>query len=252
MKAYQVTAERLGTAIIKMLTVKAVTLREGRTKGMSDKFYSKTFEGKDLANIDRVQVKTGNPLSQTPSGRLQIAQSLLDGGFIKNRQDYLAVMETGSLDPLLESADAEIFLIKDENDKLGQGTLPDGSQPIPNAAPTDDHTLHIAEHRVLLASVEARMNIPLNNAVTRHIQSHLDFLAGNAQHGPINPIIATITNQPTLPTGTPSQLVLPKPPPAPAPAPAPQGPKPPVPTPNAIPNAPQQVKPAVSPIAPRG
>jgi len=209
-KAYQVTAERLGSALIKMLTVKSVAPREGKTKGMSGKFYGKSFEGKDLNRIDRVSIKTGNPLTQTASGRLQIAESLLAGNFLKNRQDYLSVVETGNLEPMLEGADAEISLIKDENDKLGMGTLPDGSQPVPDAAPFDDHVTHIAEHKVLLASVEARQNIPLANAVIKHIQSHLDFLAGNQQHGPINPIIATITNQPTLPPGTPDAIVLPK------------------------------------------
>ena len=230
-KAYQSLAERVGTAIIKMLAKRSVVPRQGRMLGMSGKPYSKQFQGSDLSMIDKVVVKTGNPLAQTTSGRLQIADSLLTGGFIKNRQDYLQVIETGNLEPMLESYDMEISLIKDENDQMGLG-------PIPDAVVFDDHVVHIPEHKVLLASVEARKNPQLIMAVTKHIQSHLDFLAGNQQHGPMNPILASIGNQPTLPPGTPSQVVLPKmPPPAPAmpgKAPMPQnaGPKP-----NAVPTA---------------
>ena len=132
----------------------------------------------------------------------------------------------------------EIALIKDENDEMGNG-------PIPDAVVFDDHITHIAEHKVLLASVESRKNPQLIMAVTKHIQSHLDFLAGNAQHGPMNPILATIGNQPSLPPNTPSQIVLPKAQPAPMPV----GPKPPVkappqgavPTPGAGPGMPSSV-----------
>jgi hypothetical protein len=217
-KAYESIAERIGTAIIKMLAKKSVVPRQGRMLGMSGKPYTKQFTGSDLSTIDKVVVKTGNPLAQTTAGRMQIAQDLIAGGWLKNRQDYLQVLETGNLEPLLESYDMEISLIKDENDGLGQG-------PIPDAVVFDDHVTHIAEHKVLLASVEARRNPALIQAVTKHIQSHLDFLAGNATHGPMNPILATIGNQPSLPPGTPSAVVLPPPPPPPPAGMPPGGPR---------------------------
>ena len=239
-KAYQSLAERVGTAILKMLDKRSVVPRQGRVLGMSGKPYSKSFKSGDLSMIDKVSVKTGNPLAQTTSGRLQIADSLMQGGFIKSRQDYMQVVETGSLDPLLESYDMEISLIKDENDAMGDG-------PIPDAVVFDDHVTHLAEHKVLLASVEARKNPQLIGSVTKHIQSHLDFLAGNQAHGPMNPILASIGNQPTLPLGTPGEILLPKAAPAPAgptPAPGPMvGPQPnAVPTPTGNPNLPAQVR----------
>lgn len=237
-KAYESLASRVGTAIIKMLAKRSVVPRQGRTLGMSGKPYSKEFKGDDLTLIDKVVVKTGNPLAQTTSGRLQIADSLLQGGFVKNRQDYMQVLETGSLDPMLESYDMEISLIKDENDEMGDG-------PIPDAVVFDNHVMHIPEHQVLLASVEARRNPQLIQTVTQHIQSHLDLLAGNAKHGPMNPILASIGNQPTLPPNTPNGIVLPPPPPPP-PAPMPMvGPRPmpgpALPTPGAGPGMPAQV-----------
>ncbi len=203
-EAYNSLAERAGTAIIKILSEKAVVPRSGRMIGMSGKFYSKQFSGSDLEMIDKVIVKTGNPLAQTTSGRLQIADSLQAAGYIKNHQDYLQVLETGNLEPMLEGYEQEISLIKDENDAMGDG-------PIPDAVVFDDHVTHLAEHKILLSSVEARKNPKLVMSVTKHIQSHLDFLAGNAQHGPMNPILASVLNQPTLPMGTPSAILLPKP-----------------------------------------
>ena len=247
-KARESLAERVGTAIIKMLATRSVVPRQGRMLGMSGKPYSKQFKGADLSKIDKIVIKTGNPLAQTTSGRLQIAESLQAGGYIKNHQDYLQVLETGTLDPLLESYNMEISLIKDENDQMGQG-------PIPDAVVFDNHVMHIPEHQVLLASVEARRNPQLIQAVLKHIQSHLGFLAGNAQHGPMNPILASIGNQPTLPPGTPSSIVLPPPgpqmapgaapmPPKPGAVPAPRRPMPPqnaVPTPTGAPGLPAQV-----------
>jgi hypothetical protein len=257
-QAYQNLAERVGTAIIKMLCKRAVVPRAGRKLGMSGKPYAEYFKGDDLSLIDKVVVKTGNPLAQTTSGRLQIAESLQAGGYIKNHQDYLSVLETGSLDPMLESSDREMSLVKDENDAMGDG-------PIPDAIVFDDHVMHIAEHKVLLASVEARKNPVLIGAVTKHIQSHLDFLAGNMQHGPMNPILATIGNQPTLPPGTPDQIVLPKiaPPPQAAPGIAPKpgmpamppkpmpkpAPRPAVPTPTAAPGVAPHVALPKPPVA---
>lgn len=231
-KAYQSLAERVGTALIKMLAKRSVVPRQGRTLGMSGKPYSKQFKGSDLQMIDKVTVKTGNPLAQTTSGRLQIADSLLQGGFIKNRQDYMQVIETGNLDPLLESYDMEISLIKDENDSLDDGEIPD-------AIVTDNHIMHMPEHLVKLASVEARRNPQLLSSVLKHVQSHIGFLTGNAQHGPMNPILASILNQPTLPPGAPDSITLPKmlPPSA-------------VPTPG--PGMPPQVPVAKSPVATPG
>ncbi len=120
--------------------------------------------------------------------------------------------------------------------------------PVLVAVVFDNHVMHIPEHQVLLASVEARRNPQLIQAVLKHIQSHLGFLAGNAQHGPMNPILASIGNQPTLPPGTPDQVVLPHlpspaaagpalPPPGARPAPPPNA----IPTPNAAPGMPPQV-----------
>lgn len=232
-KAYQSLAERVGTALIKMLAKRSVVPRQGRTLGMSGKPYSKQFKGEDLKMIDKVTVKTGNPLAQTTSGRLQIADSLLNGGFIKNRQDYMQVIETGNLDPLLESYDMEISLIKDENDSLDDGEIPD-------AIVTDNHIMHMPEHLVKLASVQARRNPVLLASVLKHVQSHIGFLTGNAQHGPINPVLASILGQPSLPPGSPDAITLPKPPP--------QAPGPVLPNPGAGPGMPPVAKVAQSPV----
>ena len=203
-KGYQNLASRVGSAIIEILKVKSVIPRDGRVISMSGKSYSKKFKKDDLDRVNKVIVKTGNPLSKTTSGKLQIADALFQGGFLKNRQDYIQVMETGNLDPLLESYDMQISLIKDENDSLLNG-------PLPPALVIDNHTEHIAEHSILLSSVESRQNPDLVKNVLAHIQSHLDNLAGNAQHGPMNPILATIGNQPALPQNSPDGIFIEKP-----------------------------------------
>ena len=85
---------------------------------------------------------------------------------------------------------------------------------------TDNHVMHILEHTANIDTVEARLNPnePYVVQTLNHIMAHINMLTT------INPVLAGIIGDPTLPPGTPSQLQLkPAPPPQPGQQP-PQGP----------------------------
>lgn len=162
--------EQLGTQIIKLLqdfavSNRAVTLISGK----SNKAFVKEFNSSDLSNISRVVVDVGNPLARTTSGKLQMAESLLQYGGLKDPQDYLTIINTGKLEAATEDLQKELFLIQGENERLVEGEFV-------IAAMYDAHAKHIAHHKGVLSDPELREDVDLVNRVNQHIQEHIDLL----------------------------------------------------------------------------
>jgi hypothetical protein len=161
--------EDTGTGIIQILQDYADEPRIAFISGKSNKTYLKEFKGSDLSNVNRVIVRAANPLSKTIGGRLEIAQNLVQMGLIKNPEDYLTVLSTGKLEPMYEGDQAQLILIKKENEMLMDGKLP----PI---VETDWHATHINEHQAVLADPEIRQNPQIREAILAHMRAHLDML----------------------------------------------------------------------------
>lgn len=180
--------EDVGTASVRILRDFAQTKRVAMIAGKHNQSALREFNGDDLESINRVVVDMGNPLSRTTAGRAEIANNLITSGLIRTPEEYLTVIETGSLDPLVEHDGSELQLIRDENEDLMEGQ--------PSAAlVTDNHRLHILEHSTLLMNTEIRRNSAIVPIVLQHIQEHmvmlndpinqqLHALLGNAQGQP--------------------------------------------------------------------
>jgi len=110
-------------------------------------------------------VSSGNPLSKTLAGRLEVAKDLLSNGLVTTPQEYLQVLSTGTLQPLVEAELAVMNLIRSENEDLQDG------KPVSSLI-TDKHDLHIQEHLTLLSSPESRANPQIVALVLGHIQEH--------------------------------------------------------------------------------
>lgn len=133
----------------------------------------KSFNKDAISNVNRVVVESGSAISQTVGGRTQIAQDLLKSGLIKKPEEYMAVINTGKLDPMLEGDLAELINIKAENEALADGQQID-------ALAVDPHSLHIREHRAVIASPEARNNPAIVDAMNMHITQHVMHLSDPA------------------------------------------------------------------------
>lgn len=129
----------------------------------------RSFKKDDIKDVNRVIVESGSALSQTIGGRTQIAQDLLQSNLIKRPEEYMAVINTGKLDPMMEGDIADLINIKSENEALAAGT------PV-FALPIDAHSLHIREHRCVAASPESRNNPAVMRAMSDHIMEHVGFL----------------------------------------------------------------------------
>lgn len=168
-QSYVELAEDVGTDTINILRDFARTPRVAMIAGKSNRSIMKQFTGDDLDQINRVTVDVGNPLSKTTAGRVNLAETLIQNGMIGNPDQYMQVISTGKLEPVIEGKQAEMLNIKAENEALsiGQDVI---------AVMTDDHPKHVMEHKVVLASPEARKNPAIVTATTNHMMEHLNLM----------------------------------------------------------------------------
>lgn len=190
--SYVQLLEDLGTASINILKDYAAVPRVAMIAGLSQRAYMKEFTGDDLAQVNRVMVDVGNPLANSVPGRLELATNYMQIP-PEFRDQYAQIISTGRLEPVVEGQSAEIMLIKAENEKLQNGENV-------QALVTDNHQLHVPEHKAVLSSPEARNNPEVVTATLAHIQEHIDLLK---------------TGDPEVLRLTGSQPIQPPPPPPP-------------------------------------
>lgn len=165
-QSYVKLLEDVGTATLRFLQEFAVAPRFMEVVDKSERSYLKEFTKDDLMGVSRVQVEKVSALSKTQAGRVEMANNLLQNGLIKRPEQYLMVLSTGKLEPLVQAEQSELLNIKAENENLAAGTLP-------IAIITDDHSLHIREHRTVLDNPDARHDPEVTETTLAHIQEHL-------------------------------------------------------------------------------
>lgn len=206
-QSYVELIENIGTSIIQILQDYAKTPRLAAIVGKTNRTALVEFEGKDISNITRVYVDVGNPLAKTIAGKMELASQMLQYQVIKNPNQIIQVLNTGTLDVLDEDVEGELNLIREENEALMDGETP-------KAIAFDDHKQHIWEHRKPLQDPELRKDPELLKRVFAHVQQHVDLL-----HTTDPQLLQLIMQQPLPPENQP-----PTPPQGPPPLGPPQGP----------------------------
>ena len=187
-QSYIQLLEDVGTATIQIMQDYADAPRIIKIAGKRNKgIIQQSFTNKDISGISRVQVQVGNPLAKTVSGRLSIAQDLLQNKIITTAAEYLMVLETGQLEPLTQGATAELLNLATENELLLEGEF----MPV---LFTDNHVLHISEHSAIASDPQTRSNPRLFGVIADHIQQHITMLSD-----PDYQNYRMLTQQPTLP-----------------------------------------------------
>ena len=159
--------EATGTATLKFLQEFAEAPRFIEIVDKSERAYVREFSRLDLDGVSRVQVEVASALSKTQPGRVEIANNLLQNQMLKRPEQYLTVLSTGKLDPAIESEQSELMNIRAENETMAR------SESVPVIL-TDNHALHIREHRAVLDNPDARKNPQVVNTVLQHIQKHIN------------------------------------------------------------------------------
>lgn len=168
-KAYVKFLENVGTNLIEILKDYAATPKLVALVGKNKAPLLKQFTGDMIKDVQRVVVEVGNPLSRTIAGRVQMAEQMAQMKLIKNPQQYFQVIETGSLDTMIEGDMSDLLNIKRENELLLEG-----QEVFANIL--DQHRMHIMEHRVVINDPDLRANPELYTAAMNHIQEHINML----------------------------------------------------------------------------
>ena len=184
--SYVALLEDLGTMTIQILKDYAKAPRIAAIVGKSNKSNLVSFTGNDIDQIDRVMVEEANPISDSVSGRLQLAQMLIQSKAITTADEILELVNTGSIEPLIQGKTAELLAIQTENE-----ALMDGMEV--QVLRTDDHVLHIQEHKSVLSDPLVR-NDPNAVAIAgNHINMHIQML-----QDPNNAALFELIHQPSL------------------------------------------------------
>lgn len=165
---YIALLEDVGTATIKLLQDFAVVPRVAAIVGKNNRSLLKEFKADDLSDISRVTVDSASALSKTTAGKVEIANQLLNSGMITDPEQYLMVLQTGQLEPMLESDTSQLLRIRSENERLVEG------QSVV-AMISDDHQLDVKEHLSILDSPDARENPEVVEAVLAHVNEHIEL-----------------------------------------------------------------------------
>lgn len=203
-KAYARLAKSFADGCLKTLKNNMVGKKVVTIVGSNLEPHLREFLSDDLEGIDGVDVQLTNPMLQTPAGKMQLADNLMKTGLIKDPQQYIGVYTDGDLPQLYHRQESQLQLVKQENELLLKG------MDIPPCAPTDNHVMHILEHTPVIDSLDVRVRQPeILQKALQHIQSHIEQLTGNPQHGPLNPVLAGILGDPVVPPGVPGGIDLP-------------------------------------------
>jgi len=170
-QSYVRLVENVGTATIQILQEFASVPRIAAIVGKSNRPLMKQFQGSDLDQISRVLVDMGNPLTRTTAGKTNLADALAERNMIDNPDQYIQVITTGRLEPVIESKQSQLLLIKGENEALSEGKM----MPV---LFTDNHVQHLLEHAVVLNNPEVRTGSDpkVIQAALDHIQQHMNML----------------------------------------------------------------------------
>ena len=177
-QSYIQLIEDVGTNVVELLKTFAKTPRVAAIAGKSNVTYMKEFTSDDLSSITRVIVDAGNALAQTTAGRVEMASQMMQMGIITTPEQYISVINSGKLETMTEGQNKELLLVRAERERLVDGTTP------VVAVLTDAHSLHIREHKAVLADPDLRMDAELVQRTLAHIQEHIDILS--------NPDVANI------------------------------------------------------------
>lgn len=188
-QSYVQLIEDIGTGIVNILKDFAKTPRMAAIAGVNNRTEMKQFSGNDLSNVNRVIVDIGNPLARTTAGRVEMAEQLLQMGAITTPEQYFTVINTGRLEPMMENTQSELDLIRAENEDLMAG-----KEVI--AVPTDQHTMHIREHKAVIADPELRKDPALLKRTLDHIYEHIEMLRTQDAD-----LLSMINEQPLGPAG---------------------------------------------------
>ena len=182
-----------GEMIISHIKSFAKTPRLAFVVGIAKQPYMEQYTSEDIMDIKRVTVQQVSAMSKTISGRVDLAEKVMQMPEDKVAQ-YMSIINTGQLPPQMQSHDP-VMNIKAENERLAKGEQV-------SVIMTEHHANHIKTHMQLLENPNTKEDPILVEATLEHINDHLVTWRNT------DPAILMITGQQPPPPGLPEQAGL--------------------------------------------
>lgn len=157
---YHALFEDVNTFILETLRDTATEERLYEISGSGMSAAVKSFVGSDLEGVTRVFVDRINPIMQTPSGQIEIAMQLAEGGII-TKEEFLGVVRSGNLDIGTQNKDRMRDYVESIKERLLSG---ERLEPIPGI----DHQYVVGQVQSLLYDVDMVQN-PENREIVQNI-----------------------------------------------------------------------------------
>ena len=129
----------------------------------------KSIKARDILPSYKITVELVNPLANTIEGKLSIANLLIGAGVNLDSDAVLKVMQDGTLPAGYYDNIVIDDQVRRENTKMLMGFPVD-------ALMSDEHWVHIRQHKKLLMKEEVRKNKMLVDIITGHIKEHNGFV----------------------------------------------------------------------------
>jgi hypothetical protein len=163
----------VGTFAVQTIRMRASQERQVDYVGQASRhLVDGRYTPRDLDPIRAVRVQIGNPLEQTPSGRMATLQMMAAvPGVIRTAEEIQQVIETGRIDPATRALRDENHLVREEYEELQQGK-------VPTVLSGDNHILHYQENYAVLKTSNARADEGIVAAVEEHCALHYEAYFG--------------------------------------------------------------------------
>jgi hypothetical protein len=202
-QSYNMLIEDVGSSLIELLQTYAQSPRVAQIAGKTKKSYMQEFSGQDLMGVSRIVVDSANAFTKTTGGKVEVANNLLQSGLITTPEQYLQVIDTGSLEVLVEGRTAQLTLIKSENEALSEG------RPV-QILMTDDDSLHVLEHSAILNDPEIRQDPNIMGPALQHIMDHIN--QGKTKDPVLSQMLKQVPMAPPMPPQQPGGEISQMPP----------------------------------------
>lgn len=168
-KSYTRLIEDVGTGYLSIVKSFPQSKRIQAIAGQANRTHLAAYQSDSIKDVSRVTTQSGNPLTKTTAGRIEVAQNLLQYELLKTPEEFMSIVETGQLESLTEGSMSELLHIREEGEALRNG------EPV-KALFLDNHPLHIKEHMAVINSVGIRnSNDPAVQLTVQHIQEHVQL-----------------------------------------------------------------------------
>lgn len=162
--------QNIGNFMLKVFRKFATSERITQIVGKDQVAQSKNWSAETFGPIDRVVAELMDPAMRTLGYKTDLAMFMAQQQMTTTPQEFLTVLETGTLKPMTNAPQSELNNIHQENDDLMNG-MPGEQVPV---LLTDNDDLHITEHKMLLDAPGTRRDGKIVQGVLFHIQQHME------------------------------------------------------------------------------